>query len=251
MIMTDIERAKTFLQGVATGDPDLATRHVDPDRYVEHDPLVADGAVELWRHVDGLPKDNDLEVVRLLQDGAFVVTQAQGDVLGRAVFFEVFRFEDGMIVEHWVFSAEGAPPNRSGHTQADGPTEPRHLEQTEMNKRIVRDYYEIVHLGGRHDEARRWFAGDLMIRHEPEVADGVGEFLHDLEVLTRDRTIDEIRLFAGQGDLVFLAAQGTHGGEPCAYIDLYRVEGGKIVEHWGFPQSFPAAEGRKNDNDLL
>ena len=251
MVITDLEKAKTFLRGVAAGDPDLATRHVDPDRYVEHDPRLADGAVELWRHVDGMAKGHDVKVVRALQDGAFVVTQAHGDVLGRGVRFEVFRFEDSLIVEHWVFSAEDAPPNKSGHTQADGPTKPQHVEDTEKNKRIVRDYYETVHIGGRHDEARRWFADDMMIRHEPGVADGVGELLRDLEVLTRDRTIDEIRLFAGQGDLVFLVAQGTHGGEPCAYVDLYRVEGGKIIEHWGFPQAFLTANESKNDNDLL
>ena len=59
---------------------------------------------------------------------------------------------------------------------------------------------------------------------------------------TRTRTIDAIVLLVGQGDLVFIAARGTHAGEPCAYIDLYRVEAGKLVEHWGFPQAIPRQE---------
>ena len=59
-------------------------------------------------------------------------------------------------------------------------------------------------------------------------------------MLTRSRTIDDIVLLAGQGDLVFIAARGTHEGEPCAYIDLYRVEAGKLVEHWVFPQPIPS-----------
>ncbi len=70
-------------------------------------------------------------------------------------------------------------------------------------------------------------------------------------VLTRSRTIDKIVLFVGQGDLVFIAARGTHEGEPCAYIDLYRVEVGKLVEHWGFPQAVPPREASKNDNGML
>jgi hypothetical protein len=45
------------------------------------------------------------------------------------------------------------------------------------------------------------------------------------------RTIDEIKFLLGQADLVFIAAKGTHEGEPCLYIDLYRVEDEKIVEH--------------------
>jgi predicted SnoaL-like aldol condensation-catalyzing enzyme len=65
------------------------------------------------------------------------------------------------------------------------------------------------------------------------------------------RTIDELRLLAGQGDLVFIAAEGTHENEACAYIDLYRVEDEKIVEHWGFPQMFAPQSERMNSNSLL
>ena len=252
MTLTDIDKAKDFLRGVATGDPDLATRHVDPDAYVEHDPRREDSAICLWKHVDGLPKSAvEFNVLRVLRDGAFVVVQHKGASLGRMAFFEVFRFQDGLIVEHWTFSSPDGIPNKSGHTQADGPMEPRQLARTEANKRAVRDYYETVHLGGAHDQARRWFLGDLMIRHEPGVADGGEEFLRDLSVLIRDRTIDELKIFAGQGDLVFLVAQGTHRGEPCAYVDLYRVEDEKIVEHWGFPEAIPPAARRSNSNNLV
>jgi predicted SnoaL-like aldol condensation-catalyzing enzyme len=62
-------------------------------------------------------------VVRAFQDGPYVFTQEEGLILGQSVFFDVFRFEDGMIVEHWVFSTKAARPNESGHTQSDGPTE--------------------------------------------------------------------------------------------------------------------------------
>ena len=63
--------------------------------------------------------------------------------------------------------------------------------------------------------------------------------MRDLKVLTQNRTIDEIRLLLAQGDFVFLAAKGTVEGRPCVYIDLYRVEAAKIVEHWGFPEEVP------------
>jgi len=60
--------------------------------------------------------------------------------------------------------------------------------------------------------------------------------MRDVEVLMQHRTIDEIELLLGQGDFAFLAAKGTHEGKPCVYIDLYRVENEKVVEHWGFPE---------------
>ncbi len=51
--------------------------------------------------------------------------------------------------------------------------------------------------------------------------------------------------------MVFIAALGTHQHKPCAYIDLYRVQDGKIMEHWGFPQPIPPAEARTNRNPPL
>ncbi len=180
-----------------------------------------------------------LKVIRAYQDGAYVVTQSDGDFYGDGVFFDVFGFEGGLIVEHWGFSAKAGPPNKSGHTQVDGPTEAEHVEDTEKNKSLVRDYYEAVHIRGCHDVIPHYFSGDHCVRHEPGVADGVAQFVRDLEILTRDRTIDEIVLLLGQGGFVFLAARGTHHSEACLYIDLYRVENDKLVEHWGFPEPVP------------
>ena len=70
-------------------------------------------------------------------------------------------------------------------------------------------------------------------------------------MLARARTIDDIVLLLGQGDLVFIAARGTYEGEPCAYIDLYRVEAGKLVEHWGFPQAILPQERSESGNGML
>jgi predicted SnoaL-like aldol condensation-catalyzing enzyme len=103
----------------------------------------------------------------------------------------------------------------------------------------VRDYYESVHIAGRHERVGEFMLGNLQIRHKPGVRDGDAAFKQDLAMLTQSRTIDEIVLLLREGDFVFFAARGTHEGEPCAYLDLYRVETDKLVEHWGFPQAVP------------
>lgn len=250
--MTDIEKASTFLQGAASRSSELATKYVDPRSYVEHSPGVPDGVGGLKEYVDQLPRaDLQLEVLRAFQDGAFVVTQAQGSIPGREVLFDVFRFENGLIVEHWGFSSKAGPPNKSGHTQADGPTEPTHDEDTEKNKSLVREYYETVHIGGDHGRITRYTAGDYMVRHEPGVADGVAAFMRDLAVITRSRSIDEIRFVLGQGDFVFVAAKGSVERRPCVYIDLYRVDADKLVEHWGFPEDVPPRGEWRNTNGML
>jgi len=204
MVKTDIEKVLTIFHGISAGDVDVATQHIDHKRFVQHNPYATDGVEGLTQFINQSPRDQlQLTVVRAFQDGPYVVTQAKGKRSGRNVFFDIFRFEDGLAV-HAV-----------------------------------------------HSRSEQYFAGDLMIRHEPGVCDGVAEFMRDVEVLMQRRTIDEIKFLLGQGDFVFIAARGTHEGEPCVYIDLYRVKDEKIVEHWGFPEMVPPKEQWKNNNGML
>jgi hypothetical protein len=49
----------------------------------------------------------------------------------------------------------------------------------------------------------------------------------------------------------FVVAHGTIKGDPCVYVDLYRVEDAKIAEHWGFDERVPPRKEWKNTNGLL
>jgi predicted SnoaL-like aldol condensation-catalyzing enzyme len=249
---SDIEKVLAVFAGIRAGDAHTATRHINHRRFVQHNPYASDGVEGLTQFIRESPRDElELTVARAFQDGPYVVTQAKGHRSGKNIFFDVFKFEDGLIVEHWAFSAKDAPPNESGHTQIDGPTEAKQLEDTEKNKSFVRRYYETFHLRGDHGGSEQYFTGEVMIRHEPGVRDGVSEFMRDVQLLMQHRTIDEIEILLGQGDFVFLAAKGTHEGKLCVYIDLYRVENEKIVEHWGFPEMFPPPAEWKNSNGML
>jgi predicted SnoaL-like aldol condensation-catalyzing enzyme len=60
-----------------------------------------------------------------------------------------------------------------------------------------------------------------------------------------------LKFVFGQGDFVFIAAEGSYESKPCAYLDLYRVENGKIVERWGFPEEVPPQTERINNAGML
>jgi predicted SnoaL-like aldol condensation-catalyzing enzyme/uncharacterized protein YndB with AHSA1/START domain len=248
----EIEKVLAVFRGTGAGDAYLATKYMNPNKYVQHNPHVADGIDGVKEYIGQRPRENHhSKVVRAFQDGPYVFTHGEGLILGQSVFFHIFRFEDGLIVEHWVFSARGAPPNKSGHTQTDGPTQALLSEDTEKNKSIVREYYETIHVSGDHSKLPQYFAGDHCIRHEPGVRDGVAAFKRDLEELVKHRSIDEIKFVLGQGDFVFIAAKGSHKGDACVYIDLYRVEDQKIAERWGFPEEIPLRNEWKNGNGML
>jgi len=252
MATSDIDKVLAMFRGMAIPDPDLATKWVKPVGFKQHNPHVADGVEGLRKHIGRFPEENHhLKVVRKLQDGPFVFTHRVGLLLHQGVFLDIFKFGDGLIVEHWMFSTKGAPPNESGHTQTDGPTEAKDLEHTEKNKSLVRDYYQNIHIAGDHRKIPNYFSGDHCIRHEPGVHDGVAAFTRDLAELVKHRSIDEIKFLFGQGDFVFIAAKGSHELTPCVYIDLYRVENEKIAERWGFSEDMPPQAEWKNNNGML
>jgi predicted SnoaL-like aldol condensation-catalyzing enzyme len=249
---SNIEKVLTVFRGIGSRDPGLTTRYMNPKKYTQHNPHAADGVEGLREYVSQFPPENhQLAMVRAFQDGSYVFTQEKGLIFGQGVFFDIFRFEGGLIVEHWVFSARAAPANESGHTQTDGPTKAKLLEDTEKNKSIVRDYYQTVHVSGDHSKIANYFSGDHCIRHEPGVRDGVAAFKRDLTELVKHRSIDEIKFVLGQGDFVLIAAKGTHELAPCVYIDLYRVENETIAERWGFPEEVPLQAEWKNNSGIL
>jgi predicted SnoaL-like aldol condensation-catalyzing enzyme len=52
----------------------------------------------------------------------------------------------------------------------------------------------------------------------------------------------------GEGDFVLVVAEATFGDVPTGIYDLYRIEDGKIAEHWDTLQAIPPRSDRKNSN---
>lgn len=56
------------------------------------------------------------------------------------------------------------------------------------------------------------------------------------------------RLDLAQGNFVLAVSEGTFGGAPTAYYDLWRVENGKIAEHWDVMETISDKSTWANDN---
>jgi predicted SnoaL-like aldol condensation-catalyzing enzyme len=252
----DIETVLSVFQGIANRDTHAATKPMNTMKYRQHNPHASDGVNGVKEYIHALPTEKSLlKTVRAFQDGPYIFTHTVGDILGQNVFFDIFRMEKGLIVEHWVIWEGIAPPNESGHTQIDGPTEAKDFQDTEKNKSIVRSFYDVVLVPRDYHKATQYFSGDHFIRHDPIGGDGVAAFIRLLESNTQCGLvfkIDEVKFVLGQGDFVCVASRGSLSEEdPCVSFDLYRVEGGKIAEHWGVVQKIPPPEERKNDNGML
>lgn len=246
------EKVVALLNSIETGDQHPVT-YINPDKYIQHNLAVADGLAGFGALLQALPEGSaKVNVKRVFQDGQYVFTHTYYDFFGPKVGFDVFRFENGLIVEHWDNLAEKAKtPNPSGRTQLDGPIEVEDLEKTDENKKLVSKFIETVLVKGDFGKLPDFVDDKSYHQHNTDIADGLDGLGRAIEALARQGiqmvyTTNHIVL--GEGNFVLAISEGTFGGNPVSNYDLFRVSQGKIVEHWDVIESIPPREDWKNDN---
>jgi len=244
------EKVVEFLKAIETRD---TAPLAYAGRYRQHNLAVPDGVPGLAAVLEQLPRGSArVRTVRAFEDGEFVFTHTDYDFFGPKFGFDVFRFEDGKIAEHWDNLQEQPPgPNPSGRSMIDGPTEATDLDQTDANKALVRGFVEDVLLAGRMDRLAGYVDGDSYLQHNPQIGDGLRALAAGLKLLAEQGMAIEyerVHRVLGQGSFVLVMSEGRLGGAPTAYYDLFRVERGKIAEHWDVIQAIPPRETWKNDN---
>jgi predicted SnoaL-like aldol condensation-catalyzing enzyme len=246
------QQVVALLKSIETGAAGPAVI-VNPAKYIQHNLDVGDGLAGLAAALQALPPGSaKVHTVRVFQDGDFVFTHTDYNFFGPKIGFDIFRFEGGLIVEHWDNLQETpSGPNPSGHSMIDGPAQARDLDKTESNKTLVASFVNEVLIGGRMDLLQSYFDADNYIQHNPGIADGLSGLGAALQALAKAGVAIEfkkVHRVLGEGDFVLVVSAGLFGGKACAYYDLFRVAAGKIAEHWDTIQDVPARENWKNAN---
>ena len=95
-----------------------------------------------------------------------MIAHSELNALVDRVAIDVFRFENGKIVEHWGKLEEKCPKlNFSGRSQLNGATEVTDTDKTETNKALVKEYFETVVLGGKGDRIAKYRSTDNFHQH--------------------------------------------------------------------------------------
>lgn len=100
--LTNKEKAVALLKAIETGDT-VAIGYVNAENYKQHNLGVEDGLDGFGRALAGLadfPEKAKVNTVRAFEDGDYVVCQTDYNFFGPKAGFDIFRFEDGKIVEH-------------------------------------------------------------------------------------------------------------------------------------------------------
>ena len=123
-------------------------------------------------------------------------------------------------------------------------------QQATQNKKIVVDFYEGVFQKHQVKAYADRYIGDQYIQHNPHVPDGKAPFVDYFTGHFKENPEAKsvIKRAVAEGDLVFLHVHSTQNAQDrgVAIVDIFRVENGKIVEHWDVQQAVPEQAANSN-----
>ncbi|MCH9647005.1 MAG: nuclear transport factor 2 family protein [Deltaproteobacteria bacterium] len=243
---------RLYLEAIQDGNAAAAINKYAGERYTQHSTPVKDGKAGFIEFFEEFLQRNpvrDIKIVRGFEDGPFVflhVTQSLNNGEFRYVTADIFETDrDGKMIEHWDMITELVDDTTSGHTQVDGPTEPTDLHKTELNKKLVREFLHEVLQKGNYEKVTDYLSTETYIQHNPQIGDGLAglsTFVNSLTEQGLSMTYEDIHLVIGSGNFVASLSKMNLGGTEMAVIDLFRVDAGRIVEHWDVMEEIQPAD---------
>ena len=141
-----------------------------------------------------------------------------------------------------------------GTTTTAAPAEQKIVEDKkqdlEANKKLVSEFYQAF-FGDKDSTSIDKYIADNIIQHSPLFPDGKTAFKDALRPFYSNpnitkKTVD-IKHIAAEGDKVWLMVKDVApNGKEFARLDIFRVENGKIAEHWVIEQAIPKESANKN-----
>jgi len=122
---------------------------------------------------------------------------------------------------------------------------------SQRNKEIASAFYRMALFEGRVDEAFRLYAGPCYRQHNPLIADGLDGVKNFVAWIAKKHpdAHGEIKRSFAEGEYVILhchwfGLSDNPRGE--AVVDIFRLENGKVVEHWDVIQPIPEISANTN-----
>jgi len=123
-------------------------------------------------------------------------------------------------------------------------------QSLEANKKLVTDFLQSF-LGDKDSTAIDKYLADNIIQHSPLLHDTKEGFKIDTRpyysMPNLPKTKVDIRQIAAEGDKVWTMVRDVApNGKVFARMDIFKVENGKITEHWSVEQAEPKQSDNKN-----
>jgi predicted SnoaL-like aldol condensation-catalyzing enzyme len=110
-----------------------------------------------------------------------------------------------------------------------------------MNKDVIIKFYNALFISHDLSAIDKYIDEKVYIQHNPTVADGREAFKTAAKSWFAGRPTKSnvvIERASAEGDLVWLHVRDVDNNQ--AVVDIFRLDAGKIVEHWDVIQAIPA-----------
>ncbi|WP_375559187.1 hypothetical protein ACE193_15795 [Bernardetia sp. OM2101] len=249
--LSNKDKVVALLNSFNTGDQ-TPISYINPNKYTQHNLGVGDGLAGFGQVMHHAPEGGfKAKVIRVFEEGNYVFTHTEYDFFGSKIGFDIFRFEDGLIVEHWDNFSEVTLANPSNHNQTDGNTTITDLDKTNANKKLVKDFINTVLIKGEFDKMPNYFDGDNYIQHNSMIGDGLSGLGKAFEEMAKNgvtMVFEKNHIILAEGNFVLAVSEGKFAEKPTSFYDLFRIENGKIAEHWDTIETIAPESDRKNSN---
>lgn len=251
MKLSNKDKVVALLKSIETGATE-PIGYINPNKYIQHNQAVGDGLAGFGALLQQLPKGSaKVNTLRVFGDGNFVIAHTDYNFFGPKIGIDIFRFEDGLIVEHWDNLQEKVTETASGRSQIDGPVEIKDLDKTEENKILVTKLINDIFLGANPDKITDYISTEQYDQHNPGVKDGLaglGEALAALAEAGMPMIYEKNHIILGEGNFVLSISEGIFLKEKVAFYDIFRIENGRVVEHWDTVEKLIPESEAKNNN---
>ena len=134
----------------------------------------------------------------------------------------------------------------------DGSTEVTDHEMTESNRMVIQSFVEGVLIHGHLEKLDDYINQEHYTEHNPLFGDDLVGLRAILSKSTTGGSIpinyEKCHRLLAEGNFVLSVCEGYANQTPSSFFDLYRLKGGKIVEHWDTTEAIPPSSEWKNNN---
>lgn len=257
--MSHKQTVGTFLGAVLQQDAAKMRELANAD-YIQHNPYIPTGLEPFIQLLPVLKQHGTTaENIRMFEDGDYVFMHnvwrnAKPFGADEMVSFDIIRLDkNGKVAEHWDALTPLVKQTANGRTQTDGPTTVNDRDRTAANKALSVSLIEDVLMGKNPSKITEYISSERYHQHNPAIKDGLSGIIEAVQALTAQNNMfkyKKIHKVLGEGNFVLTISEGEWNGKPQVFYDLFRVENGKMVEHWDVIQEIPT-KGLANNNGMF
>jgi len=249
------DRMKAFLSSFTSGNTSVAESTVNPN-VIQHNLGVPHGLAG-YKALIGSGVITHTDTFRCFETEEYTIGHSRFSTPDFSqICFDVYRWNRGLIAEHWDNCQTEVDSDTNPNTMVDGPTEACCLDETAANVAVIEQFQRDVFVGASSATMLDYYHDGAYIQHNQMLPDGA-DALYSYVKLLESKGIGQYqstKFVIGHGNFVLAACLGL--SDPfdamsppmSAGFDLYRLYDGKIAEHWDTIEAIPDPSTWANTN---